>query len=56
MTNSIKDKIQALQDKQTANLKTGPNEISQNEANTLQTTWQNAEAAAYIAPQDAADC
>ena len=54
MTITIADKIQAIKDKNLANLQMGPTEISQQEADTLHTTWLNAETAAKGAPGDAA--
>ena len=55
MTSSLEEKIQALKDQNTANLKMGPTQISQQEADTLHTTWLNAETTAKGAPLDAAD-
>jgi hypothetical protein len=54
MTITIEDKIQAIKDKNIANLQMGPTEVSQQEADTLHTTWLNAETAAKGAPEDAA--
>ena len=51
---TVADKIQAIKDKNTANLQTGPKEVSQQEADTLHTTWLNAETTAKGAPGDAA--
>ena len=54
MTATIAEKIQDLKDKNLANLKTGPNEVSQQEADNLHTAWLNAETVANSAPGDAA--